>query len=157
MTHATEARRAAARAGTIVGRVFLWAWLLVGLIPLVFMLVTSIKPAGIVNQIPPTWSFTPTLSNYAQIFTAGSGLSEGFGQLLLSSAVVSVSATALALLVSVPAAYALAMRRFSARTRLSNWILSTYMFPPIVAAVPIFVFAGDRVVYGFRGLVQGKL
>ncbi len=142
MTRTTEPMRVVARGRTIVGRVFLWAWLVVGLIPLVFMLVTSIKPTGIVNQIPPTWWFPPTFSNYALIFRAGSGLSEGFGQLLLSSAVVSVGATTLALLVSVPAAYALAMRQFRARARLSNWILSTYMFPPIVAAVPIFVFAG---------------
>lgn len=127
---------------TIVGRTFLWAWLLVGLIPLVFMLITSIKPAGLANQIPPAWLFQPTLENYASVLSTGGGKSESFGQLLLNSAIVSLGATALALAVGVPAAYALTMRDFRARKGLSSWILSTYMFPPIVAVIPIFVFAG---------------
>ncbi|AMB42118.1 MULTISPECIES: carbohydrate ABC transporter permease [Paenarthrobacter] len=126
----------------IVGRTFLWAWLVIGLIPLVFMLVTSIKPAGLANQIPPAWLFQPTLENYASVLSAGGGKSETFGQLLLNSAIVSLGATALAIAVGVPAAYALTMRDFRARKGLSSWILSTYMFPPIVAVIPIFVFAG---------------
>ena len=127
---------------TIVGRTFLWAWLLIGLIPLVFMLITSIKPAGLANQIPPAWLFQPTLENYASVLSAGGGKSETFGQLLLNSAIVSLGATVLAIAVGVPAAYALTMRDFRARKGLSSWILSTYMFPPIVAVIPIFVFAG---------------
>lgn len=126
----------------IVSRTFLWAWLIIGLVPLLFMAITSIKPAGIANQIPPAWIFQPTLDNYASIMSAGGGRSEGFGQLLLSSAIVSLSSTALALVLAVPAAYALTMREFKARKRLSGWILSTYMFPPIVAIIPIFVFVG---------------
>ncbi|WP_087872279.1 carbohydrate ABC transporter permease [Arthrobacter globiformis] len=129
-------------ARTIVGRTFLWAWLLIGLIPLVFMFVTSIKPAGLANQIPPAWLFQPTLENYASVLSAGGGKSETFGQLLLNSAIVSLGATVLAIAVGVPAAYALTMRDFRARKGLSSWILSTYMFPPIVAVIPIFVFAG---------------
>lgn len=127
---------------TIVGRTFLWAWLLIGLIPLVFMLVTSIKPAGLANQVPPAWLFQPTLENYVSVLSAGGGKSETFGQLLLNSAIVSLGATVLAIAVGVPAAYALTMRDFRARKGLSSWILSTYMFPPIVAVIPIFVFAG---------------
>jgi multiple sugar transport system permease protein/sorbitol/mannitol transport system permease protein len=34
------------------------------------------------------------------------------------------------------------MREFRPRKALSSWILSTYMFPPIVAVIPIFIFAG---------------
>lgn len=127
---------------TIVGRIFLWAWLLIGLIPLVFMFITSIKPAGLANQIPPAWLFQPTLENYASVLSTGGGKSETFGQLLLNSAIVSLGATVLAIAVGVPAAYALTMRDFRARKGLSSWILSTYMFPPIVAVIPIFVFAG---------------
>jgi ABC-type glycerol-3-phosphate transport system permease component len=76
------------------------------------------------------------------VLAGGSGVSQGFGQLLLNSAIVSIGATALTVLLSVPAAYALSMRTFRPRKRISEWILSTYMFPPIVAVIPIFVFAG---------------
>lgn len=142
MTTTSSSVRRGLIARVIVGRTFLWAWLLVGLVPLIFMLITSIKPAGLANQIPPAWFFAPTLENYASVLTAGGGKSESFGQLLLNSAIVSLGATVLAIAVGVPAAYALTMRDFRARKGLSSWILSTYMFPPIVAVIPIFVFAG---------------
>lgn len=129
--------------GTFLGKGFLWVWLIAGLVPLVFMFITSIKPAGIVNTTPPQWVFTPTLENFATVLTGSQGTSVGFGRLLLNSAIVSLGATALTVVLAVPAAYALSMRSFRPRKKISGWILSTYMFPPIVAVIPIFVFAGD--------------
>ena len=46
---------------------------------------------------------------------------------------VTVGSTLLTVAVAVPAAYALSQPSFRARKGLSSWILSTYMFPPIVA------------------------
>jgi ABC-type glycerol-3-phosphate transport system permease component len=63
--------------------------------------------------------------------------------LLWHSAVVAVCSTALTILVGLPAAYALARVHFRGRRPLSTWILSTIMFPPIVAAIPVFIFAGQ--------------
>ena len=113
-----------------VGQVFLWLWLVLGLVPLLFMVVTSFKPAGVVNQIPPAWVFRVTFDNYASVLAGGPGVSQGFGQLLMNSAIVSLGSTALTVLLAVPAGYALSMRTFRARKRISGWILSTYMFPP---------------------------
>lgn len=129
--------------GRAVGQVFLWLWLLLGLIPLVFMVVTSVKPAGIVHQVPPAWVFPVTFENFVTVLAGGAGVSQPFGTLLFNSAVVSLGATALTIVLSVPAAYALSMRTFGPRKGISSWILSTYMFPPIVAVIPIFVFAGQ--------------
>lgn len=131
-----------ATAGGIIGQLFMWGWLLLGLVPLLFIAITSLKPEGIVNQVPPAWVFDVTLKNYVTVMTGGQGTSQGFGQLLMNSAIVSVGATALTVLLAVPAAYALSMRTFAPRKKISGWILSTYMFPPIVAVIPIFVFAG---------------
>ncbi len=128
--------------GSIIGQSLVWIWLILAMIPLIFMVVTSIKPQGIVNQTPPAWVFPATLDNYITVLAGGSGTSQGFGQLLLNSAIVSLGATVLTILLAVPAAYALSMRTFSPRKKISGWILSTYMFPPIVAVIPIFVFAG---------------
>jgi ABC-type glycerol-3-phosphate transport system permease component len=72
----------------------------------------------------------------------GSGTSVGFDRLLFNSVAVTLGATVLTVAVAVPAAYALSLRSFRPRKALSSWILSTYMFPPIVAVIPIFVFAG---------------
>ena len=92
MTTTSPSVRRGLIARMIIGRTFLWAWLIVGLVPLLFMFVTSIKPAGLANQIPPAWLFTPTLENYASVLSAGGGKSESFGQLLLNSAIVSLGA-----------------------------------------------------------------
>jgi len=127
----------------IILRAFVWIWLVLGLIPLVFMVVTAVKPAGVVNQVPPVWAFPITFENFANVLAGGAGVSKGFGELLLNSAIVSLGATALTIVLAVPAAFALSQRTFGPRKGISSWILSTYMFPPIVAVVPIFVFAGQ--------------
>lgn len=139
---ATVQPRAKASAAQIILQALVWVWLVLALIPLVFMVVTALKPAGIVNQVPPVWVFPVTFENFATVLAGGSGVSQGFGSLLLNSAIVSLGATALTVVLAVPAAYALSMRSFGPRKGISSWILSTYMFPPIVAVVPIFVFAG---------------
>jgi multiple sugar transport system permease protein/sorbitol/mannitol transport system permease protein len=106
-------------------------------------LLTSIKPAGDAQAIPPKWVFLPTLEHYAAVFGGETSSSQAFLPLLWHSAVVAVSATALTILVGLPAAYALARVRFKGRRFLATWVLSTIMFPPIVAAIPIFIFAGQ--------------
>ena len=124
------------------GRVLLWLWLLACMVPLVFMVSTSFKPSGIAKQIPPVWVFTPTLSHYSQVLSGGQGTSVGFNRLLFNSAVVTVGSTVLTLALAIPAAYALSLRSFRQRKGFSSWILSTYMFPPIVSVIPIFIYAG---------------
>ena len=124
------------------GRVVLWAWLLICMVPLVFMLLTSIKPAGIAKQIPPVWFFTPTFSNYTQALAGGTGTSVGFSRLLMNSMVITAGSVILTLVLAIPAAYALSLRSFQQRKGFSSWILSTYMFPPILSVIPIFIYAG---------------
>jgi ABC-type glycerol-3-phosphate transport system permease component len=128
--------------GALIGRIGVWLWLLATMVPLLFMVITSVKPEGIARTLPPTWLFRPTFENYRHVLFGGDGLSQGFNELLLHSAVVTLGSTLLTIVVAVPAAYALAMRSFRARKFLSSWILSTYMFPPIVAVIPVFIFAG---------------
>ena len=65
-----------------------------------------------------------------------------FGPLLLHSVIVAVGSTALALVLGLFAAYALARIRFRGKRFLAMWILSTIMFPPVVAVIPVFIVAG---------------
>ncbi|MEA2333281.1 MAG: multiple sugar transport system permease protein [Thermoleophilaceae bacterium] len=131
------------RGGRVLGRAAVWTWILLAMVPFVFILVTSIKPGAIAISVPPEWNFTPTLDNYSDILSGNTASSEAFAPLVWHSAIVSLSATALALAVGLPAAYALTMTRFRPRRALSSWILSTIMFPPIVAVIPVFVLAGE--------------
>jgi multiple sugar transport system permease protein/sorbitol/mannitol transport system permease protein len=134
----------ARRLPKIAIRVGVWLWVLGALLPFVFMLVTSLKPEGLAITIPPVWHFTPTLDNYRAVLTqGGTSSSQSMVPLLMHSAIVALCATALAIVVGVPAAYALTLERFRPRRFLAMWILSTIMFPPIVAVIPVFIFVGN--------------
>lgn len=124
----------------VVVRVLLWGTLALVLLPLVWMISTSIKPEGYAQTIPPTWLFRPTLQHYKDVFKGESATA--FGPLLLHSAIVAVCATVIAVALGLFAAYALARVRFQGRQFLAMWILSTIMFPPVVAVIPVFILAG---------------
>jgi len=111
--------------------------------PIIFMITTSLKDTEVARQMPPQWLFTPKFENYLKVLAGGEGFSQGFDSLLLNSMIVTISSTILCLLVAFPAALALSKPKFRKREFLSSWILSTYMFPPIVAIIPIFIFAGQ--------------
>ena len=127
---------------TILSTVLIWAWISISMLPIVFMISTSLKDSDIARQMPPKWLFTPKFQNYLNVLVGGEGHSQGFNRLLLNSFIVTFISTILCLLVAFPAAIALSQPKFTRRKFLSSWILSTYMFPPIVAIIPIFIFAG---------------
>jgi multiple sugar transport system permease protein len=115
--------------------------LFAALAPVYWMLTISLKSEVDQFAVPPRWLiFRPTLAHYREAFFARS-----FGQYLVTSAVVSVLSTICAMLIGTLAAYGLSGFRLPRRldTRLSLWILSTRMFPPIVTAVPLFMMMRD--------------
>lgn len=114
---------------------------LCALLPIYWMVTISLKTEVDQFAAPPKWiSFVPTFAHYENAFGERS-----FGQYLLTSAIVSVLSTVCALALGTLAAYGLARFRWPRRmnTRLSLWILSTRMFPPIVTAIPLFLMMRD--------------
>jgi multiple sugar transport system permease protein/sorbitol/mannitol transport system permease protein len=125
----------------IAGRTALVAYLLLTLVPLLFMVITSFKPSGLAQAVPPAWSFEPTLEHYAALLRGETGASD-FSRLLVNSTIVTAGATLLTIALAAPCAYGLTLPGFRRRQAVSMWILSTYMFPPIVAVIPLFILAG---------------
>lgn len=114
---------------------------LIAAAPIYWMLTISLKHEVDQFAVPPRWFlFTPTLAHYRDAF-----LTRSFGQYLINSAIVSVLSTFSALVIGTLAAYALARFKMPYRLdrKLSLWILSTRMFPPIVTAVPLFLMMRD--------------
>ena len=114
---------------------------LVAITPVYWMVTISLKSEVDQFAIPPRWiDFQPTLAHYRDAFVERS-----FGRYLMTSGVVAVSSTLLAVAIGTLAAYALARLRLPRRLdrRLSLWILSTRMFPPIVTVVPLFLMMRD--------------
>jgi len=108
--------------------------LLVLLSPFLWLLQMSFKSNDQILQFPPPLVFTPTLQNYASLWH--SAFSASFVNSLLSASF----STALALLLGVPAAYALSRRTGRGKDALGFAILATRMAPPIAFTIPFFLF-----------------
>src|ERR1043165_7528702 len=92
----------------MIGRIFRYAALVAALVfalaPVYWMLTISLKTEVEQFASPPPWFvFSPTLEHYFDAFVA-----RGFGNYLLTSAIVAVASTACALIIGTLAAYALA-------------------------------------------------
>lgn len=118
----------------------LWCWLalspivLVIIFPFAVMFFTSVKPRDEVFSYPPTWLPSEFIwQNYIDMWQATK-----FGDALVNSLYVSFSATFIALLVAIPAAYALARYHFRAKSSYRLFLLVTQMLSPIVLVVGLF-------------------
>lgn len=89
--------------------------------------------------------FSPTLDHYKVLWKGT------FANSFLNSAIVSITSTGLALLLGVPAAYALSRGRFRASRGISLWILTTRMAPPVAFTIPFFL------TYRYLGLIDTKV
>ncbi len=101
--------------------------------PVLLMLITGFKTEGEAINMPPTFWFHPTLENFREIFHSGAGA------FLANSALVSMVSTVLALLLGVPAAYALAMFRLGKADDILFWFISTKMLPAVGVLVPVYL------------------
>lgn len=131
------------------------------LAPIAWLVSSSFQSEAEITSVPPHWvPEQPTLENFAAIFqsseevvtyenrkqgdTATGGFIPSTAKNLLpsmkNSFIVALAVVVLNLLVSVPAAYALAKIRFIGRTSSIYFMLSTRVIPDIALVVPFFLF-----------------
>jgi multiple sugar transport system permease protein len=108
--------------------------LVVLLSPFLFLLQMSFKTNDLILQFPPALIFTPTLQNYTSL------LHGAFAASFVNSLMSASFSTMLALLLGVPAAYALSRWAGGGRQALSFAILMARMAPPIALTIPFFLF-----------------
>lgn len=115
---------------TIAGLlVSVWAF------PVLWAFLTSFKTERDVLAYPPTMIFHPTLANYREVLFGASTILPN----LWSSLIVSISATVLTMLFSVPAAYALARLRYPGKRASGFYVLATQMLPPVGLIIPYYL------------------
>lgn len=125
------------RVGAVSRYIAVAVALLAALIPIYWMVTISLKSEVDQFAVPPVWiDFTPTLRHYYDSFVV-----RPFGSYLLTSSIVAAISTALTMAIGTCAAYSLARFKLPGRAneRLSFWVISTRMFPPIVTVVPLFL------------------
>jgi sorbitol/mannitol transport system permease protein len=106
---------------------------LIYVFPLIWMFLTGFKKEGDAVSMPPSIFFKPTLENLKLVWDSGAG------DFLWNSTVVSVTSTLLALILGVPAAYALAMYKLKKSDDILFWFISTKMLPAIGVLIPIYL------------------
>jgi len=103
--------------------------------PVLWALLTSFKTERDVLAYPPKLIFAPTLANYTDVLFGSASLLPN----LWSSFIVASFATALAMLIAVPAAYALARLEFPAKHGTGFYVLATQMLPPVGLIIPYYL------------------
>ncbi len=112
------------------------AVLLVFLAPIVWIGIVSLKTRVQIFAWPPAvWGFAPTFENYRALFTPTAAFPRAVGNSLL----VAAGSTALALLVGLPAAYALVGRRLRRGGAARGGVLLFRMIPPVALLLPYYL------------------
>jgi sorbitol/mannitol transport system permease protein len=117
------------------------AWLagLVFFLPVAWMALTSFHSESDAATNPPSFAASLTLDGYREFFGSGGGASPWPS--LVNSTVASVVSTLCVLLLALPAAYALSIRRVRKWTDVLFFFLSTKMLPVVAGLLPIYLFA----------------
>lgn len=96
---------------------------------------TAFKSDRDISSLPPKWIFQPVWTHFYNVFK---GAGYAFDRYLTNSVIIGLGATALAILITLPAAYSIVRFR-----GLGNWVLGgtllLRLMPAISLAIPIFV------------------
>jgi sorbitol/mannitol transport system permease protein len=111
------------------------AWIagIVFVFPVIWMVLTSFKQEQDAASNPPTWIFSPTTAQYADVF------SRNITPYLLNSLMASFFSTLFVVLLATPAAYALSIKPVAKWTDVLFFFISTKMLPAVAALLPIYL------------------
>ena len=122
------------------GRFFLTFLLIFTVLPMAWMILTSVKSQFAAMQYPPQWwPAEPTLNNYFKLLDPTNRVGQDFLRYFWNSFYVSLLTTILGVVVAVPAAYAFSRFRFPGRNFLFFGVLVRNMFPAVVFLMPLFL------------------
>jgi sorbitol/mannitol transport system permease protein len=138
-THASTPTSApGSRRNTGTNAVGLSAWIigLIFIVPILYMLLTSLHTPAKAQTFPPSWGASLTLSNYSDLFSSTTNIRPA----MINSVTTSVISTIFVLALAIPAAYALSIKPVRKWTDTMFFFLSTKMLPPVAGILPIYLF-----------------
>jgi multiple sugar transport system permease protein len=128
------------RAWGITGWVYLVVLVLFAILPMLWMLLTSIKSQFVALQYPPVWiPSTITFEQYYRLLSPTGDVGGQFLHYMWNSIWVSSATTVIGVAIAVPAAYAFSRFRFPGRKLLFFSVLFRNMFPAVVFLMPLFI------------------
>jgi raffinose/stachyose/melibiose transport system permease protein len=138
--------RPSERVVRLAGYLLLWSYAAVALLPLIVMVLDSLRPNTEVLSHPLALPTAVDFSSYATAWTEAS-----FATYVRNSALVTVAAVVLDVGVSLPASYVLGRYQFRGSATLIAYFLSGLMLPIRLGILPIFYLLGSL------GLVDSRL
>ena len=119
------------------------------LVPLYWVIITSIKPSNDYLTVPPVWfPAEPTIVHYTAALFSYRGL-----QALINSLIITSVATVLSTVMGTMMAYSFA-RFNTGGQHLAFWVLSQRFLPPVAIILPIFLLFRSWHLYDTRfGLI----
>jgi len=135
MAAASASMKADRRKALVWSYFFLGLFVVFFLTPPIYMLITSLKSNSEISMATssPWWIAAPTLDNYIELLTTSTYLT-----FFRNSALVSVLVVAITMLISIPAAFALARMKFWGSTTLATGVFLTYLIPETLLFIPLF-------------------
>lgn len=115
------------------GYIFLWVYSLLALLPLMFLLINSVRPSAAIFAEPLQLPTTVFAENYRKAWVEG-----GFSLYFANSLIVTIGAVAVAITVSLLAAYPLARWRLRGSGAVSTFFLAGLLLPAQLGIVPLF-------------------
>lgn len=126
-------RRVGAAAPNVVGALAGWLWLAVIIVPIYYIVVTSLRPqADYFAENTLSWPSHPTLDAYAEV------LANDFLRYLANSVVVTAVSVAVVLVASLMAAYVVVRSRRRGAARLFQVFLLGIAIPVQATIVPVY-------------------
>ncbi|HEX6500849.1 MAG TPA: carbohydrate ABC transporter permease [Micromonosporaceae bacterium] len=148
-TMKAERRGSAVRSGVVL------ALILIGvLLPVYWMVLTSIKPNSELYDAKSIMVVHhPTATHYVDLFAT-----TDFARQLVNSFVVATSATVITVVVGTLGAYSIAHLRYRGRSTAAAGIFFAYLVPPTLLLIPLYtVFAQLDILNRWAGLILAYL
>lgn len=120
------------RLGNFVCHVYLIILSVIAFFPLIWVLISSVKSSGELTSNPT--SFLPkvfTMANYKNVIE-----NLGFTTNIVNSLIIALVTTVIAIVISSMAAYGIVRFFPKVGSIMSRALVTTYMFPPILLAIP---------------------
>lgn len=112
-----------------------WTLVLLIAFPLLWMIITSVKPQSELFRIPPTWvPETVTFEHYWRLLTE-----TPFLTYFRNSVVLATTTTMFVVALGTLGAYSLVRFKYRGRETLAMLVLFTYLLPSVVLIIPLYL------------------
>jgi multiple sugar transport system permease protein len=119
----------------IAFNLFAWTVVLITTFPLLWMILTSVKPQFELFRVPPTfWPEQITFEHYARLIHE-----TPFLKYMRNSLILGFATTILVVSVATLGAHSLVRFRYPGRERIAQLVLFTYLLPSVVLVLPLYL------------------